>query len=189
MSSRQAHAYPVGSRPKVPWFARFYYAPILVYLMCCGFFVFAIDTPLDENSVILDWELYSIALPLAFLVFWEAYRHRDYLRQHVGKKRRMPIFFIAFFTYTVVFACSMGWVLAINALGIHSAPMRFYGQVISKEAHRGSRGGVTFILVVDEQSQHRTRRFSVDESLYEEAQIGDVYETTMRIGRLGVPFR
>jgi hypothetical protein len=56
------------------------------------------------------------------------------------------------------------------------------------ESHSG-RGIPSWILIINEEAQHRQRRFSISQSMYDAAYVGEFYRAEMRIGFLDIPYR
>ena len=173
---------------KISWFARFHYASLWTYLAFCGFFLSGIETPLNQNWLLMRWELNWVAPPLALVVFGSAWRHRVYLRRALEKSKGLrSVAITSFFFYFVVLVLGIGVVKAVNASGGPATPIYLHGPVISKYLSHGRH--TTTEVTIEDLALHHRFSFEVSSSEYNAITIGQEFGKSMYLGRLGVFYR
>jgi hypothetical protein len=77
--------------------------------------------------------------------------------------------------------------IAFNALAGPGTPITFSGPIIAK--HRDGGKSVSYDVEILDSISQRNMSFTVGLDYFNRAQLGDTYQETFRMGRLGIPYR
>lgn len=175
-----------GHREKLPLWARLFrrvgFVLAALYILAGLYFLVALDSPL---GLAVWFAVKWLWLPLALLVWGGTALFRQALPRFDGSREGLSL--EAFALFIVLIGLSGPWALALNTLGGERKPITYRGPILEKTEITGK--SHQYLLTIRDEATAKFIRFSVSDSAYQNARVGQSFEESFSLGWIGLPYR